>query len=95
MISEESCDTEDCRNYAEIQICYHRNKLHLCLLTYNWPKSILQPVLGTVHVGCVILFSLCYLKKKVNMQTGFFVYFFTSNAMNPTFLRCSIEIIEL
>jgi len=29
LISEVSCDTEDWSNDAEIQICNHRNKLHV------------------------------------------------------------------
>ncbi len=29
MISEESCDTEDCSNDAENLALHHRNKLHL------------------------------------------------------------------
>ncbi len=28
MISEESCDTEDCGNNAENSVLHHRNKLH-------------------------------------------------------------------
>ena len=31
MISEESCDSEDCSNDAENSVLHHRNKLHVII----------------------------------------------------------------
>ncbi len=33
MISEASCDTEDCSNYAENSAFHHKNKLHFKIYT--------------------------------------------------------------